>query len=115
LGSARYFLSRRLSENWKGSRSWLGRGRCKAARRLMPHSFWYLRPEGPPVARPGRQAGIELERNRAPKVRHYGRCKCRTFGALAFFIPFPGLTAGSISMPALRASCIRIDAKTMRH
>ena len=28
-----YCRSRSLSENWKGSRSWLGRGRCKAARR----------------------------------------------------------------------------------
>ena len=27
------FPARSLSENWKGSRSWLGRGRCKAARR----------------------------------------------------------------------------------
>jgi hypothetical protein len=33
------------------------------------------------VARPGRQAGIELRRDRAPKARHDWRFKCRTFGA----------------------------------
>jgi hypothetical protein len=65
-------------------------------RRLMPHNFWYLRPEGPAVARPGRQAGIKLERNRAPKVRHLQRAHSAAPSALIFMLTiYPGLTAGA--------------------
>jgi hypothetical protein len=63
-----------------------------------------VRPEGPKGNSPGRQAGIRLRSDRALKARHHWRFTCRTFGAQFRHILYPGLTAGAISLAALRAS-----------
>ena len=53
-----------------------------------------VRPEGPAVVRPGRQAGIEWQRERAPKARHEGILGAAP-SVLFFISPHPGLTAGA--------------------
>jgi hypothetical protein len=69
-------------------------------RALQMNAHMAVRPEGPIVARPGRQAGIGLRSDRALKARHHWLGTCRTFGAQFRHILYPGLTAGA----ALRAS-----------
>jgi len=74
-----------------------------------------IRSEGPTVARPGRQAGIKIEKQMSAKgaapyelgtriIPIFVPALCRAFGAHSSFILIPGLTAGAISLAALRAS-----------
>ena len=89
------------------------------AGRLMPHSFRNWRPKGPTVARPGRKAGIGLQRDRAPRVRYHKRCKCRTFGARRGDHSLPRPHGRGYFLAALRAlmnwNMDDIAAKTMQH
>ena len=72
-----------------------------------------------PIPRPGRKAGIGLQRDRAPKVRYHKRCKCRTFGARRGDHSLPRPHGRGYFLAALRAlmnwNMDDIAAKTMRH